>query len=62
MTFTPPRGLGLLLGGLLLALLVGAIGLSVSQLAAASVSAWIILWVALPLVSVPLAVLVAYRL
>jgi len=62
MTSAPPRGLGLLLGGLFLALLVGAIGLSVSQLAAASVSAWIILWVALPLVSVPLAVLVAYRL
>jgi hypothetical protein len=62
MTFTPRRGLGLLLGFLFLALLAGTVILSVIQLGRAMVSAWIILWVALPLACVPLASLIAYRL
>jgi hypothetical protein len=62
MDFTPRRRLGLLLGGLILALLIAAISLSVNQLATASLSVWIILWVTLPLICVPLSLLIIYRL
>jgi len=62
MTFTPRRGLGSFLGLLFLALLLGTVTISVIQLGRASASAWIILWVALPLACIPLASLIAYRL
>ncbi len=62
MDFTPPRALGLLVGGILLAILLTLIIVSVVQLTTATISALLILWVTLPLVSVPLALLVLYRL
>ena len=62
MDITPPRALGLLIGGSLLAILLALIIVSVVQLTTATISAWLILWVTLPLVSVPLALLVLYRL
>jgi hypothetical protein len=62
MDFTPPRALGLLIGGTLLAILLALIIVSVVQLTTATISAWLVLWVTLPLVSVPLALLVLYRL
>lgn len=61
MNFTPPRRLGLALGGLFLLLLLATIALSLDRLARASISAWLILWVALPLAGVPLALIVGYR-
>lgn len=62
MDFTPPRTLGLLIGGTLLAILLTLIIVSVVQLTTATISARLILWVTLPLVSVPLALLVLYHL
>ena len=62
MTFLPPRRQGLLLGALFLALLLGAVGFAADRLAQAEISAWILLWVALPLACIPGAALVAYRL
>ncbi|NIS81849.1 MAG: hypothetical protein GTO14_16935 [Anaerolineales bacterium] len=50
------------MGFLVLVVLLGAILLGVLQLATATFSAWIILWVSLPVVAVPLALLVGYRL
>jgi hypothetical protein len=54
--------MGLLVGGSFLVILLALIILSVVQLTTATISAWLILWVTLPLVSVPLALLVIYRL
>lgn len=62
MDFLPSRRLGISLGFLFLLILMGAILLGVLQLATATFSAWIILWVSLPVVAVPLALLVSYRL
>lgn len=62
MDFTPPRALGLIIGGSLLAILLALIILSVIQLTTATISVWLILWVTLPFVCVPLALLVLYRL
>jgi hypothetical protein len=62
MDFTPSRALGLLVGGSFLLILLALIVFSVVQLTTATISAWLILWVTLPLVSVPLALLVVYRL
>lgn len=62
MTFLPPRRLGLLLGALWLALLLGATGFAIERLGQAEISAWILLWVTLPLACIPGAALVAYRL
>lgn len=61
MTFNPPRKLGLSLGGLWLAILFGAIALGVGRLSAAVISPWIVLWVSLPIIGVPLLCLVGYR-
>ncbi len=61
MDFTPPRRLGLTLGAGLMALLLGALGLSVQRLAAAEVSPWLLLWVILPLLSLPMLLAVGYR-
>lgn len=62
MDFTPPRTLGLFIGGTLLGILLALIIVSVVQLTTATISVWLVLWVTLPLVSVPLALLVLYRL
>jgi len=62
MTFLPRRRLGLLLGSLFLLVLLGAIGFSIARLNAATVTLWILLWVLMPLLGFPLALLVAYRL
>lgn len=61
MTYTPPRTLGLILGGLILALLLGAIAFAIARLAEAAISASILLWIAVPLACVPLALPVGYR-
>jgi len=62
MTFRPGRALGLLLGLLFLALALGAAALGVIQLGRVGFSAWIAVWIALPLLGLPLALVVAYRL
>lgn len=62
MSFTPPRLIGLLLGLLFLSVLLGGTAYGASQLASASISPWIVAWVLLPLLGVPLAALIAYRL
>jgi len=60
-TYIPRRTLGLLLGGFILLLLLGAMAFAISRLAEAAISASILLWIAVPLVCVPLAVPVGYR-
>jgi len=60
-TYIPRRTLGLLLGGLILALLLAAMAFAVARLAEATISASILLWIAVPLACVPLAVPVGYR-
>lgn len=62
MSFTPPRLPGLLLGILFLIVLLGSTTYAASELAVAAISPWIVLWVLVPLLSVPLAGLVVYRL
>ncbi|MEW6569095.1 MAG: PH domain-containing protein [Chloroflexota bacterium] len=62
MSFTPPRLPGLLLGGLFLTLLLAGAALAAGQLARSAISVWIVVWVALPLLCLPLGALVAYRL
>lgn len=62
MLFTPPRARGLLLGGLILVLLLGATALGVLELASAAVSPLTTLWVSLPIVATPLSAAVVYRL
>jgi len=62
MDFTPRRTLGTLIGAaLLLVLLAAAVG-GLSQLNVSPVTPLIIVWVLLPLISLPLMVVVAYRL
>ena len=62
MTFRPGRALGLLLGLIFLALALGSSALGVIQLGRVGFSAWIAVWIALPLLGLPLALVVAYRL
>jgi hypothetical protein len=62
MKILPPRRRGLLLGGFFVALTMGVILLSVVQLSSAPISAWIILWVFLALICVPLTLIVIYKL
>jgi hypothetical protein len=62
MDFTPPRRLGVLIGLASLALLLSGIALSVYRLATGTISALIIPWVLLPLFSVPLALIILFRL
>lgn len=57
-----PKTLGLLLGTLALVLFIGPALASLYMLMNATLSLWMVLWVFLPLVCVPLAVTVAYRL
>lgn len=61
MTFAPPRALGLAIGGLIFALASAGAGAGVAGLADATVSPWIVLWVSLPLLGVPVALMAAYR-
>ena len=62
MRYTPPRRLGLLLGGLFLILLVVGVLLSTFRLARFEVSAAFLVWVSLLLAGMPLTLLVAERL
>jgi hypothetical protein len=62
MTFSPPRLRGLLLGSLCLAILVGTTGLAIARLSSEAISPWTLLWVILPLLGLPLALMVGYRL
>jgi len=62
MRFHPPRLTGLIIGLLLLALTAGAAALGVIQLGSIGFSAWIVVWIALPMLGVPAGLLVAYRL
>ena len=62
MTFIPQRRLGLAIGISLLILLLAAIILSIAQLGRATISVWILLWVLVPLVCVPLTLVAAYNL
>jgi hypothetical protein len=59
--YVPPRRLGLLLGTLWLALLLAASAVGLLQLGEALISPLVLLWISLPLLSLPLALLVAYR-
>ncbi len=61
MIFIPNRKLGLTLGFTFLLLLLAATVMGVVQLARATMSAWIILWVLLPVFGVPSSFLVSYR-
>jgi hypothetical protein len=62
MNFTPRRTLGTLIGAALLLVLMAAAGAGLSRLNVSPVTPLIILWVLLPLISLPLMVVVGYRL
>ena len=62
MNFAPRRTLGLLLGFLGLAILIGAIAVSIAQLGQGLISPTSLLWIVLLLVALPLALLVLNRL
>jgi hypothetical protein len=62
MLFIPPRARGLMLGGLLLLLLVGITAAGLYQLGSSPISPAIVIWVVMPLIGLPLALVVAYRL
>jgi hypothetical protein len=62
MVFIPPRARGLFLGGLLLVLLVGITAIGLYQLGSSPISPVIVIWVIMPLIGLPLALVVAYRL
>jgi hypothetical protein len=58
----PPRALGSTIGILLVLFLVFIIGMSVFQMSTGELSIWLVLWVMLPLISLPLLLLILYRL
>jgi hypothetical protein len=62
MVFIPPRARGLILGGLLLLLLVSVTAAGLYQLGSSPISPIIVAWVLMPLIGLPLAVVVAFRL
>ncbi len=62
MVFIPPRARGLILGIFLLSLLVGITAVGLYQLGSSAISPAIVVWVIMPLVGLPLALVVAYRL
>jgi hypothetical protein len=62
MTFFPQRRLGLIIGIALLLILLAAIIVSIAQLGLATISVWILVWVLVPLICLPLALVVAYNL
>lgn len=61
MDFVPPRRLGLSLGAAWLGLLLAAAGLGLVRLGEALISPMVLLWISLPLIGLPLAALVVYR-
>ncbi len=61
MDFVPPRRLGLALGTVWLALLLAAAALGLIRLGQALISPLVLLWFLLPLIGLPLAALVLYR-
>ena len=58
----PPRILGLAIGIVLILLLMGVIGWSVFQMGRGDLSIWLTVWVLLPLISLPILILLVYRL
>jgi hypothetical protein len=62
MVFIPPRARGLILGVLLLCLLVGITAVGLYELGSSPISPVIVIWVIMPLIGLPLALVVAYRL
>jgi len=62
MNFTPPRGLGISIGSIMLLLLLGTSALAIAQLATSTFSSLTALWVLIPLISLPLAIIIAYYL
>jgi hypothetical protein len=58
----PPRALGFAIGILLVLFFVFLIGASVFQMSTGELSIWLVLWVMLPLISLPLLLLTLYRL
>jgi hypothetical protein len=62
MTFLPPRRRGMIIGTFVLLAAVGAIIMSLVNLAQAGLGPQLIVWVVLPLIALPLAAGVVYRL
>jgi Bacterial PH domain len=62
MRFHPPRLAGLLLGLLFLAISAAATAVGVVRLGNTGYSPWIAVWIALPVLGMPAAIVVAYRL
>lgn len=62
MNFLPPRSRGMIFGFAALLLLLGAGVFGLIMLATDSISVWMVLWVLLPLLSLPLSMVVGYRL
>lgn len=62
MNFRPPRTIGLIIGCLLLVILLAGIAFSVTQLASETVSPFLGIWTSLVVISLPLTILVGYRL
>jgi Bacterial PH domain len=58
----PPLRTGLTIGLSLLLLSLGAAALGMAQMTRTALSPWLVLWTLLPLVGVPMAILVGYRL
>ena len=62
MNFLPSRSRGMIFGFVILLLLLGAGVFGLIMLATDSISVWMVLWVLLPLLSLPLSMVVGYRL
>lgn len=62
MTFRPSTRLGFGIGFSLIVLLVGAIALGTYRLSVAEMSPFLLVWILIPLLAVPLLILVIYRL
>lgn len=60
--FIPSKAKGLILGLILLIVALGASIFGLIQLASAAVGPWLVLWVALPTIGFPLALMVGYQL
>ena len=58
----PSQFTGLAIGIFLILLLMGVIGWSVFQMSSGDLSVWLTLWILLPLISLPLVILLIYRL
>lgn len=62
MTFKPPKRRGILLGSVILLSMLGLGGYGLVRLTRAEISPMLLLWVLLPLITLPLAFMVGYRL